>query len=134
MREIKRIFVHCSFTKPSMDIGVEEIRDWHVNGNGWSDIGYHDVIRRDGSIEPGRSYEIAGAHASGNNADSIGVCLVGGMNQAGEADSNFTLPQLISLKNYIDQKKIEFPGVEVFGHRDVSTKQCPCIDIHELLK
>lgn len=45
------IVVHCAATKPSMDIGADTIRDWHVNGNGWRDIGYHLVIKRNGDVE-----------------------------------------------------------------------------------
>ncbi len=78
MREINEIIVHCSATPESMDIGVKEIRDWHVNDNKWDDIGYHFVIRRDGTIECGRSIDKAGAHCKGHNAHSIGMCLVGG--------------------------------------------------------
>jgi|TARA_A100001388_G_C28691055_1_gene461349 N-acetyl-anhydromuramyl-L-alanine amidase AmpD len=53
------------------------IRDWHVNGNHWSDIGYHYVIEGDGSIKEGRPVTRAGAHVKGNNKYTIGVCLTG---------------------------------------------------------
>jgi len=77
--DIARIIVHCSATPPDMSIGVSEIRDWHVNQNKWSDIGYHFVIKRGGLIQQGRDIELAGAHAEGHNSDSIGICLVGGV-------------------------------------------------------
>ena len=53
-RDINTVVVHCAATKPSMDIGAKEIRRWHVDGNGWADIGYHYVIRRSGCIDSGR--------------------------------------------------------------------------------
>ena len=57
------IAIHCSATPPSMDIGVEKIREWHVKDNGWSDVGYHYIITRNGTIEPARPEELSGAHA-----------------------------------------------------------------------
>ena len=85
MRQIDHIIVHCSYTPPSMDIGAETIREWHTlpkpKGRGWSDIGYHWVIRRNGTVEAGRSEERAGAHAKGYNQDSIGICLIGGKSE-----------------------------------------------------
>ena len=42
------LVVHCSATKPSMDIGLREIKRWHVDDNGWRDVGYHYIIRRNG--------------------------------------------------------------------------------------
>ncbi len=50
---INLIVVHCAATPPSMNIGAAEIRKWHTD-KGWSDIGYHYVIRRDGTQEEGR--------------------------------------------------------------------------------
>ncbi len=133
MREIKKIVVHCAATKPSMNIGVDEIRDWHVNGNGWSDIGYHDVIRRDGSVEAGRPHSIAGAHARYHNKNSIGVCLVGGMKQKGsESEFNFTQNQMMSLFVYIDQMKKKYPGVKIVGHNSLSEKDCPCFNVEAM--
>lgn len=133
VRKIKYLYVHCSYTKPNMDIGVDTIRSWHVDGNGWSDIGYHDVIRRDGTIESGRPHEKTGAHAAGFNSDSIGVCLVGGMDKFGKPDANFTLRQYMSLKLYWDQMREKYPDIELKAHRDVSDKDCPCFDVHALL-
>jgi len=91
------IVIHCAATKPSMDVGVDTIRDWHVNGNGWRDIGYHLVIRRDGSVEKGRDINDSGAHAAGYNSKSIGLCLVGGMAEDNSAENNFTAEQWTSL-------------------------------------
>ena len=72
-----------------MDIGVKEIRKWHVDENKWSDIGYHDVIRRNGAIETGRPLEKPGAHAKGHNQNAIGICLVGGKADDGGPEFNF---------------------------------------------
>lgn len=134
MRKIEEIIVHCSATPPSMRIGAEEIRQWHLERN-WNDIGYHFVIRRDGSLENGRPIEETGAHAKGHNTGSVGVCLVGGVDENGKPDANFTLSQYIRLVEVINFLKAEYPDItKVSGHRDYSPlKACPCFDIKSLL-
>ena len=124
MRTINRTIVHCSDTPATMDIGVKEIDQWHKE-RGWKGIGYHYVIRRDGTIEFGRDLDQMGAHTKGHNSDSVGVCLVGGW----KGEFNFTIAQLMSLKNLVNilQK-------EVFGHRDFDpSKTCPCFNVKALL-
>jgi len=118
MREIKKLIIHCSATKPSMDIGAEDIRGWHKS-KGWDDIGYHYVIRRNGKVEKGRDVSIAGAHAKGHNFNSIGVCLVGGIDDDSKADDNYNLKQYNALIQLISFLKITFPIDDVLGHRDL---------------
>ena len=81
MKKINTIVVHCSATPRHKDFSAEDIRDWHVKGNGWDDIGYHFVIRLDGSIEYGRMVDKYGAHVKGHNYDSLGICYIGGMDK-----------------------------------------------------
>ena len=133
MREVNQIIVHCSATKPSMDVGVRVIREWHVDGNGWSDIGYHYVIKRNGTIEDGRDESKSGAHAKGYNKHSIGICLVGGIDKDGKSDANFTLAQYMALLTLITAIKTRHNISSVIGHRDVSDKDCPCFDVQQLL-
>ena len=54
MRAINNIILHCSATQEGLDIGVDTIRRWHVTGNGWKDVGYHFIIKLDGTVEDGR--------------------------------------------------------------------------------
>jgi N-acetylmuramoyl-L-alanine amidase len=137
-RVISQIIVHCAYTPPSMDIGAKEIRAWHVDGNGWLDIGYHYVIRRGGQVEPGRDLdgdgdviEEVGAHARGFNANSIGICLVGGKAEgADRPDCNFTTAQWDALDKLVRTLTQRFSGVAVIGHRDVDpNKDCPTFDV-----
>lgn len=132
MRPIELIVIHAAATPDDMDIGVEEIREWH-KARGMHDIGYHDVIRRDGRVEKGRPIEITGAHAKGFNAKSIGICLVGGVDvdDLTEAEFNFTRPQMASFNKLLDLYRIEFPEAEVVGHKDLPgvNKACPCFDV-----
>lgn len=127
------IVVHCSATKPSQDIGASEIRKWHVEDNGWSDIGYHQVIRRNGAIELGRPLHVSGAHAQGFNQHSVGVCLVGGVDSSNNPVNNFTAKQFDSLEITLDYWKRIYSKAKVLGHRDLPgvTKACPCFDAIE---
>jgi N-acetylmuramoyl-L-alanine amidase len=96
------IVIHCAATKPSMDIGKDEIRKWHVDDNGWEDIGYHFIIRRNGTVEEGRKIDYQGAHAPAVNSRSIGICLIGGLSEDNKPENNFTLEQFLSLSNVVD--------------------------------
>ena len=126
-RQIKHIVIHCSATPPSMDIGAEEIRSWHVGRNGWRDIGYHYIIRRDGRQENGRDLdgdgdvlEHIGAGVYGFNRHSAHLCYIGGVNEHLEPEDNRTdcqKDQLLASLKYLKQK---FPEAEILGHRDLS--------------
>ncbi|MDL2226984.1 N-acetylmuramoyl-L-alanine amidase [Deltaproteobacteria bacterium OttesenSCG-928-M10] len=130
MRRINYIAIHCSATKVSADIGAAEIRRWHVKDRGWRDIGYHYVIRRSGQVEPGRPLAEAGAHVSGYNSNSIGICLVGGIGADGRAENNFVPAQWEALKALVARLKRQHPKAVIQGHRDFPNvkKDCPCFD------
>ncbi len=130
MRRIDYIVIHCSATKASADVGAAEIRDWHVKGNGWRDIGYHYVVRRNGQVEPGRPLAEVGAHVSGYNSSSVGICLVGGIGAAGQAENNFVPAQMEALKALVGKLKRQFPKAKIQGHRDFPgvKKDCPCFE------
>ena len=125
------IVIHCSATKPSMDIGLSEIRNWHVNERGWRDVGYHYVIKRNGEVELGRNIRDTGAHAAGYNSKSIGICLVGGMAEDNSTEDNFTAQQWTALLDLIQQKLSDYPDAKVIGHNEISEKDCPCFDVQK---
>lgn len=135
MRSINTIIVHCSATKPSMDIGVEKIRQWH-KAKGWSDIGYHRVIRRDGTIEIGRPIQKVGAHAKGFNKNSVGVCLIGGIDDKGKPENNFTEKQFDALYGVVNNYRQDYDVETILGHTDLPhvAKACPCFDVESWLK
>lgn len=138
MRRIDALVVHCSATRPSQDIGAAEIRRWHTSpspddpSKPWSDIGYHRVIRRDGTVEPGRRDERAGAHVGGHNSNTLAVCLVGGVAEDGRTpEDNFTPEQKAALLRVLLQWRQRFPQAAVKGHRDFPgvRKACPSFDV-----
>jgi N-acetylmuramoyl-L-alanine amidase len=130
-KSTKYLVAHCSATRPSLDVGVKEIRQWHKN-QGWEDIGYHFVIRRDGRVEKGRPVDMIGAHVAAYNATSVGVCMVGGVSQKDytKAENNFTAAQFASLKTVLKMLSEKYPGAKVLGHRDFPkvAKACPSFD------
>tara|TARA_R100000544_G_scaffold23973_2_gene12055 strand:+ start:377 stop:799 length:423 start_codon:yes stop_codon:yes gene_type:complete len=125
------IVIHCSATKEHMDVDAALIRKWHVNENGWRDIGYHYVIRRNGEVEIGRNTADTGAHASGYNHKSIGICVVGGMAEDGSAENNFTDKQWTALADRVKNTLIDYPNAKVIGHNEISEKECPSFDVQK---
>ena len=129
-KETKNIVVHCSATR-EQDIGAEDIRCWHVRDNGWLDIGYHFVVRRDGTIERGRPPNAIGSGVNGRNSDSLHICLIGGADAKGRGVNNFTVAQFDSLITLLREAVKAYPGAEVKGHRDFPgvKKDCPSFDV-----
>lgn len=130
MRKITHVVVHCSATPPERDIGAAEIRTWHL-ARGWADIGYHWIIRRNGWRDKGRGEAVAGAHVEGWNQNSIGVCLVGGVNERGDPEANFTPAQFATLAGLLSEILVRHPRAKVCGHRDFPDvkKACPSFDV-----
>jgi N-acetylmuramoyl-L-alanine amidase len=126
------IIIHCSATRPSQDIGVAEIDRWHRQ-RGFLSVGYHYVIRRDGTLETGRSLYAAGAHARGFNHNSVGICMVGGVTEGdvNVAEDNFTDTQKEALVGLVESLTKEFPEADVIGHRQVAAKACPSFDVRK---
>ena len=131
MRKINKIIVHCSATPEGRDVSVDTIRKWHLD-RGWRDIGYHFVIDLEGNVHEGRPVEQTGAHTKGHNWDSIGVCYVGGV-EAEKKHGDWvpkdtrTQAQKDALDDLLCQLTDTYGG-RVYGHRDFSSKSCPCFD------
>lgn len=147
-RQIDGIVIHCTATKPGQDLTVEDVRRMH-KAKGWSDIGYHYLVRLDGHIETGRDVDIIGAHVSGHNAHTIGVCYVGGLDATGNPYDTRTYNQKQSMLNLLKMLRAAYPKAIIKGHRDYSPdknnngciepsewiKACPCFNaITEYLK
>tara|TARA_R110000737_G_C14558077_1_gene481781 strand:+ start:697 stop:1107 length:411 start_codon:yes stop_codon:yes gene_type:complete len=136
MRKIDKIIVHCSGTPELKDFDVEDIRDWHVNGNNWSDVGYHFIIKLDGTIQDGRPIKKIGAHVKGKNRSSIGICYIGGMNRdMTNWQDTRTKKQKESLLLLINDLKKRFPNTIVYGHKDFTNKKlCPSFNAKQEYK
>ena len=135
-RNVLEIAVHCSATKEGRDYTVADIDKWHKQAGFTKQkisghyCGYHYVVALDGTIMKGRDLREVGAHASGHNSNSIGVCYIGGLDNNGKSKDTRTPEQkesllwlIANLKRYLNIKK-------VLGHRDYPNvaKDCPCFN------
>ena len=127
-RRINEIIVHCTATPEGRDYTVADIRQMH-KAQGWVDIGYHYLIYRDGSIHEGRNVDMVGAHCQGHNAQSIGVCYVGGVARDGKTPKDTRTPaQKDALIHLLMQLVCLYPDATIRGHRDFAAKACPSFD------
>jgi N-acetylmuramoyl-L-alanine amidase len=139
MRPISEIIFHCTATRADWWADkttaqkVAEVRRWHVEERGWSDIGYHFLIDRDGTVAEGRPIERTGAHVKGHNTGTIGISLFGGGNfvvQRGAFDLNFTEKQGTALRRLVARLQAEHgPNLKLSGHHEYANKACPCFDV-----
>jgi N-acetyl-anhydromuramyl-L-alanine amidase AmpD len=148
-RSITEIYVHCTATPEGQDTTVAQLRAEHIKNRGFSDIGYHYVVYRDGSVHVGRDVDYSGAHVKGHNPHSIGIVYVGGVeNVAGvpysdlNAKDTRTVPQKNSLELLLRKLRLLYPHAKILGHRDASPdlnnngyiepsewiKECPSFD------
>lgn len=131
MRKINAIVLHCSATTPSMDVPIETIRSWHLKRN-FRDVGYHYYVRKDGSIEVGRPLDEPGAHVKGHNANTIGICYEGGLNEKRKPKDTMTDAQFHAINDLVEGLCLVLPEIDTFlGHRDYPkvAKACPCFDV-----
>lgn len=130
MRKINEIIVHCSATAEGKDYTVEDITRWH-KARGFKTIGYHYVVYRDGSVHAGRPVNEIGAHCLGHNANSIGVCYIGGLATDGKTPKDTrTGAQKEALRNLLKKlvKEYHLSKGSIHGHRDFAAKACPSFD------
>lgn len=138
----KLIVVHVTATKPSTPAGVAEVTKMH-KARGFSTIGYHYIVRRNGKVEKGRPENQIGAHVQGWNSQSLGISLEGGLDEfTGKPVDTRTPAQTEALIDLIRDILKRYPDAKVCGHRDLSpdrdkdgviepweyVKACPCFD------
>lgn len=119
-RSTNTIVIHHS---DSHDVPAAEIHRWHMQKTNpvWNGIGYHYVIRANGTIETGRPHNVIGAHAGATiNATSIGICLTGRFMQ--HLPTNAQMEALAWLIEYLEEK---YGSLEIGGHNDFSNTNCP---------
>lgn len=140
-REITEMVVHWSDTYTNANIGSEEINRAFV-GLGYNGIGYHYVIRRDGSVQRGRPSGIEGEHAqiNGHNARSLSVVFVGGLNCASgtpnpieyRSSASLTRSQMSSFQEICRSFYLAFPGGQILGHNDLDiNEEDPGFDVRD---
>tara|TARA_R110002020_G_scaffold7771_3_gene32231 strand:+ start:4687 stop:5118 length:432 start_codon:yes stop_codon:yes gene_type:complete len=129
MRQINKLIVHCSATREGHNVPVETIRKWHMEGRGWSDIGYHFYIDLEGNISKGRDIARMGAHCKGHNRNSIGICYCGGVEADGKTPKDTrNYQQIEALLCVLRTLKAMYPEASIHSHNDFANKACPSFD------
>ena len=132
MRKINKIIIHCTATPEGREHDVADIRRWHLK-RGFNDIGYHYMIHIDGTIEEGRPINKQGAHCSGENRGSIGLCYVGGMSKdMKKAKDTRTQAQKDSLIKLMHELIYKYnKDMTIHGHNEYANKACPSFNVQE---
>lgn len=99
---------------------VMSIHSGHIN-QGWSGIGYHFYVRKDGSIYRGRPIDTVGAHATNHNSYSIGICFEGNFENEYMGEKQITSGR--KLIAYIEE--LYGKRMKIMKHSDVGTTACP---------
>lgn len=133
-RKVDEIILHCTATPEGEDYTVEQIRQMHL-ARGFSDIGYHFLIGRDGKVHAGRPVAIAGAHCTGHNTRSIGISYVGGCPARTtpgwnkKSKDTRTPAQEAALVKLVKEQLRQYPGATVHGHNEFANKACPSFNV-----
>lgn len=124
MRTINLIVVHCSATPEGHEFSARDIDRWHRR-RGFNSIGYHYVIRLDGTVERGREEACPGAHCSGYNRNSIGICYIGGLAADGSTPKDTRTPeQKQALRQLIAELRARYgPRTRVAGHNRLTCRR-----------
>lgn len=129
MRKISEIIVHCAATAEGKEFTVADIDRWH-RARKFDGIGYHYVIYRDGTVHAGRPVERVGAHCTGHNRQSIGVCYIGGCAADGKTPKDTrTSAQRAALVSLVKKLLRQYPGASVHGHNEFANKACPSFNV-----
>jgi N-acetyl-anhydromuramyl-L-alanine amidase AmpD len=129
-REVRLLVIHCSATRYDRDFPVEALRSAHKD-RGFADIGYHYYITRDGELHRCRPENQIGAHASGWNDHSLGICYEGGLDERGLPADTRTYAQRCTLLDLLRQLRRDYPSAHILRHYQLSPyirKACPCFD------
>ena len=123
------VVIHCTQTPPNMDVDVDKVTQWHKE-RGFDTIGYHYLIKRDGTLQVGRDENVVGAHAVAVNGTSVGIALAGGGTSSMGWENNFTPVQFETLKSIILKLKDKYNIEKIIGHYQVDDgKECPSFDV-----
>ena len=125
-REVERTFIHCTATS-NPNTSVEDLRRWHVDQNGWSDIGYHYYIDTGAVLHKCRPLSSTPAAQKGHNTGTIAICL------NGLVESDFNEAQFEVLRHVCQEINAAHPEMTFHGHKEVAAKDCPVFDYKEVL-
>ena len=128
-RPVDRVFLHCTASSYDHHDDIEVVSAWHL-GRGWSDVGYHFMIHKDGSISAGRDIERTPAAQKGHNKGTIAIAMHGGQ----DAKDDFSTKQIVTLREFCEQIRAAYDGdIPFHGHSEVVIRACPVYDYKAFL-
>lgn len=126
-RKVHTVFVHCSASDRAAHDDVSVMERWHKE-RGWSGVGYHGFIKKDGTYQAGRSLERTPAAQGGNNTGTLAYCL------HGLVEERFTEAQFGTILALCEEINQAYGGSMRFrGHCEVAAKACPVFDYKKVL-
>lgn len=143
MGKLTYLIIHCTATPAGRKVTSDDIRKWHIQGRGWSQVGYADMIHEDGTVENLVKYndddvvepwEITNG-AFGMNSVSRHVVYVGGLDAEGkDPEDTRTDLQKEAMEKYIRQMIEKHPVILIAGHGQFAAKACPSFDVPKWLE
>ncbi|MCI3325437.1 peptidoglycan recognition protein [Escherichia coli] len=119
------------FTRSSCEAIVRSYQNYHMDTNGWSDIGYNFIVGEDGHVYEGRGWNHIGAHTQGYNSNGIAICVIGDFTNHVPNDAALNaVKQMISCAE--SNHKIT-ATYTLKGHRDVGSTACPGTAYYNLI-
>ena len=124
MRQVTdQIVIHHTGNPTDDDLSALEINESHMR-QGWSCIGYHYVIRKDGTVEAGRPHWTVGAHAYRHNSHTIGIHVCGNFEEAEPTDEQIERTAML-LANLCTDYGLPIDRDHIVGHRELMATACP---------
>jgi len=140
--KLEFLIIHCTATPKGREVTPEDIRKWHIEGRGWSRVGYTDLLHLDGTIsnltpfdqdDDVEGFELTNG-VKGKNSISRHLAYAGGKDADYTADEDTRTPQQkTTLEAYVKVFLARHPEAKVAGHNQFSTKACPSFDVPEWL-
>ena len=122
-RVTDQIVIHHTGNAVDDDLSAAEIDASH-KGQGWTCIGYHYVVRKDGTVEQGRPHWTVGAHAYGHNSHTIGIHVCGNFEEAEPTAAQIESTAML-LANLCTDYELPIDRDHVVGHRELMATACP---------
>ena len=126
------IVIHHTGNPTDDDLSAQELNASH-QAQGWTCIGYHYVVRKDGSIEQGRPHWTVGAHAYGENSHTIGIHVCGNFEESQPTQAQIESTAML-LANICHDYGLPIDSAHVVGHRDLMATACPGRNLYDILQ
>lgn len=144
MGKLKYLVIHCTATPEGREVTKSDIEDWHIKGNGWSRLGYSDLIQLDGTLVNLREFDqdnevdvweitngVKGYNDITRHVVYAGGCSTEkpvGMKWFATKDTR-TDKQIETLTTYVKYMILRHPDIKVVGHNQLANKACPSFDV-----